>query len=295
MTSISFGKPVGKPLYRLGGATVPGGPRVRTLNDPATFEITQDAAQHVASTDPRASKNPAIDIGNGYEGEPILAMAQGWATRVQDAAGARGSRVDHGANVTSEGWHFNDWAIPPEGAFVLRGQVIGYLGHTGLGTGAHCHIEIKVNGKALDPEPLIWGAPLVVKEDGLSVTTSGFAHVINRSTKLTVASNFRADATRQSDPLNVYAAGTAFVPTMQVSGEAIGPNSVWFGGWMYLPNKGYAFGFFHSSVLAPLVPVEQPDCTDEIAAATADAVKRVDLIKGDAAQIVPILERMRSR
>ena len=56
MTSISFRSPVAKPLYRLGGATFPGGPRVRTLNDPATFEITQDAAQHVASTDPQIGR-----------------------------------------------------------------------------------------------------------------------------------------------------------------------------------------------------------------------------------------------
>ena len=293
MTTITLGKPVSKPLYRLGGATVPGGPRVRTLNDPATFEITQNAAQHVASG--VGSAEPAVDIGNGSCGEPILAMAQGWASRTSDSAGALGVRTDHGAGITSEVWHLGGWAIPPEGAFVRAGTTVGYLGHTGLGSGAHCHIEIKVDGKAIDPEKYIFGTPLELQEDGLSVTTSGLKHVINRVTKITVDSNFRADATKQATILNTYDGGTTFLPTIEVTGEAIGTNSAWLGGWMYLPNKGYAFGFFHSSVLAAAVPVETADCTTEVAEATADAVKRVDLIKGDAAQIVPILERMRSR
>ena len=38
-----------------------------------------------------------------------------------------------------------------EGAKVHQGQVIGYLGQTGLATGPHLHYEVLVNGHFVDP------------------------------------------------------------------------------------------------------------------------------------------------
>jgi murein DD-endopeptidase MepM/ murein hydrolase activator NlpD len=37
------------------------------------------------------------------------------------------------------------------GKKVRQGQVIGYVGSTGLSTGAHLHYEILVNGRFVDP------------------------------------------------------------------------------------------------------------------------------------------------
>ena len=38
-----------------------------------------------------------------------------------------------------------------KGAYVKRGQVIGYVGQTGLATGPHCHYEFHVNQQPKNP------------------------------------------------------------------------------------------------------------------------------------------------
>jgi murein DD-endopeptidase MepM/ murein hydrolase activator NlpD len=61
------------------------------------------------------------------------------------------------------------------GQHVRRGQVIGYVGSTGLSTGAHLHYEMYRNGRAVDPasvefvtRALLTGAELQRFRDGLA-------------------------------------------------------------------------------------------------------------------------------
>lgn len=59
--------------------------------------------------------------------------------------------VDHGGGYTTLYAHATD-IIVKEGDKVQTGDVLGYVGSTGYSTGYHLHFEIRIDGKAKDPE-----------------------------------------------------------------------------------------------------------------------------------------------
>ncbi|MCA1662129.1 MAG: M23 family metallopeptidase [Novosphingobium sp.] len=84
-------------------------------------------------------------------GTPIYATSDG----VVNYAGWRGGhgnyvRLSHGGGIGSGYGHMSRIAVA-HGARVRRGQVIGYVGSTGLSTGAHLHYEMYRNGRAVNP------------------------------------------------------------------------------------------------------------------------------------------------
>ena len=91
-----------------------------------------------------------IDFGAGY-GSPIYATSDG----VVQFAGWRGGhgnyvRLAHGSAIGTGYGHMSRIAVSP-GSRVRRGQVIGYVGSTGLSTGAHLHYEMYRNGVPVNP------------------------------------------------------------------------------------------------------------------------------------------------
>lgn len=66
--------------------------------------------------------------------------------------------VSHGQidkqTVTSLYGHLNKFCVG-SGDIIEQGQVLGYAGQTGVATGPHLHFEIRVNGKAIDPNKFL--------------------------------------------------------------------------------------------------------------------------------------------
>lgn len=84
-------------------------------------------------------------------GTPIYATADG----VVNYSGRKGGygnfvRIAHGGNLASGYGHMSRIAVS-NGTRVRRGQVIGYVGSTGLSTGPHLHYELYRGGRAIDP------------------------------------------------------------------------------------------------------------------------------------------------
>jgi murein DD-endopeptidase MepM/ murein hydrolase activator NlpD len=88
---------------------------------------------------PRGS--PIIAAGNGVVEKAGWAGGYGRQTVIRHANGYESS-YNHQSAIAKD-------VVP--GARVRQGQVIGYVGSTGLSTGNHLHYELIVNGRKVDP------------------------------------------------------------------------------------------------------------------------------------------------
>ena len=86
-------------------------------------------------------------------GTPIFASGNGTIDKVGWEGGyGKYIRIRHANGYETAYGHMSAFARGMEpGKKVRQGQVIGYVGSTGLSTGAHLHYEILINGRFVDP------------------------------------------------------------------------------------------------------------------------------------------------
>lgn len=86
-------------------------------------------------------------------GTPIIAPGNGTIVKAGWAGGyGRQTVIRHANGYETSYSHQTKFAKGiKQGARVRQGQVIGYVGTTGLSTGPHLHYEMKVNAKRVDP------------------------------------------------------------------------------------------------------------------------------------------------
>jgi murein DD-endopeptidase MepM/ murein hydrolase activator NlpD len=86
-------------------------------------------------------------------GTPIVAAGNGVVIKAQwDAGYGRRVEIQHANGYVTTYNHMSGFGRGiVEGARVNQGQVVGYLGQTGLATGPHLHYEVIINGNFVDP------------------------------------------------------------------------------------------------------------------------------------------------
>jgi murein DD-endopeptidase MepM/ murein hydrolase activator NlpD len=102
-------------------------------------------------------------------GSPIIAAGNGVVEKAGWAGGyGKQTIIRHPNGYETSYNHQSGFAsgIVP-GAKVRQGQVIGYLGSTGLATGPHLHYELMVNGTKVDPMRVRLPLGKVLKGDDL--------------------------------------------------------------------------------------------------------------------------------
>ena len=92
-------------------------------------------------------------------GSPVMSVGDGVIVRAGNAGGyGRLVEIRHGDGLITRYAHLRGFGPGVRaGARVSQGQVIGYVGKTGLATGPHLHFEFRVNGVARDPNEITTG------------------------------------------------------------------------------------------------------------------------------------------
>jgi murein DD-endopeptidase MepM/ murein hydrolase activator NlpD len=91
-----------------------------------------------------------LDIGASW-GSPIVAAGDGRVVAAGWAGGyGREVQIAHGGGLVSLYGHMSEIVAQP-GSFVRQGQVIGYVGSSGLSTGPHVHFEVRQGGTPVNP------------------------------------------------------------------------------------------------------------------------------------------------
>lgn len=85
-------------------------------------------------------------------GTPIMAAKAGRVVVTLYEKDGAGNYVllDHGDGITTIYMHMLNYVVAP-GQTVKAGEIIGYVGSTGLSTGPHLHFGVSINGEYIDP------------------------------------------------------------------------------------------------------------------------------------------------
>lgn len=118
---------------------------------PASQRITSDFGYRTSPTAGASSYHKGIDIGAPY-GSNIVAAADGTVFNVAYQPNGAGNYVvvSHGGGIYTVYMHCSSVAVSA-GQKVSKGQVIAYVGSTGISTGNHLHFGVQVNGSYVSP------------------------------------------------------------------------------------------------------------------------------------------------
>ncbi len=121
-----------------------------------TFWVSSEFGKRQNPVDGQWKDHNGIDLA-APEGTPVYAVKDGHAAYCIEKDPTFGNYVilthDTG-KMTSVYAHLSSICIN-QYQFVRKGDIIGYVGHTGMATGDHLHFEIRQGGVATDPQSVI--------------------------------------------------------------------------------------------------------------------------------------------
>lgn len=123
-------------------------PAIRPLKN--MYSVTSGFGKRYHPILKRLRTHTGVDI-TAPKGTPVYATADGTVTS-ESPGGGYGLTIviNHGYTYKTLYAHLSKKAVKP-GQKVKRGQVIGYVGSTGMSTGAHLHYEVIKNGQRVNP------------------------------------------------------------------------------------------------------------------------------------------------
>lgn len=149
----------------------PVGSYETTTKNGVTFASGQPSVAYISSgygprsapTSGASTYHRGIDIGSGGKGanyHNVIASLSGKVIKVVtvDPGGGRGCyvKVEHPNGYQTLYQHLHCSSIfVSVGDSIQQGQVLAKMGASGIGTGAHLHFELYINGETVNPAPYI--------------------------------------------------------------------------------------------------------------------------------------------
>jgi murein DD-endopeptidase MepM/ murein hydrolase activator NlpD len=139
----------GKEVVWLNADSV-GGQASATMRLPVSGRVTSGFGERFHPILGYARMHKGVDLAASY-GAPIAAAAPGKVIAAGWAGGyGREVVIAHGGGIQTRYGHMSRLAAAV-GQTVSQGQVIGYVGSSGLSTGPHVHYEVLKNGRPVNP------------------------------------------------------------------------------------------------------------------------------------------------
>jgi len=143
--------------------TSPPETKPETNNDPwrvpcSYRKLTSPFGKREEPTEGASTDHKGVDLA-GPEGTPIYASRGGTVTiaRYSNSAGFYVT-INHGDGYSSVYMHMTGFVVS-KGDKVSGGQLIGYMGSTGISTGSHLHFGIMYNGAYVNPANYVYLHP----------------------------------------------------------------------------------------------------------------------------------------
>ena len=101
------------------------------------------------------------------EGTPIMASGSGTITRAKWCGGGGNCiKIKHNSTYATIYAHMKSFAKGIKvGKKIRQGQIIGYVGSTGMSTGPHLHYEVIINGKKVNSQKLKLPSGKILKDN----------------------------------------------------------------------------------------------------------------------------------
>ena len=129
-----------------------------------------------------ARMHRGIDFGAGH-GAPIVAASDGQVIASGWSGGyGRQVRIAHGGGIVTSYSHMSR-TVAQAGSFVRAGQLIGYVGSSGLSTGPHLHYEVYRGGVAVNPLSVKFGSQALLSGPELERFKAYLARLMAVGTK----------------------------------------------------------------------------------------------------------------
>ena len=131
-----------------GGSSSSGG---GTWIKPCSYTmVSSPFGPREAPTAGASTNHQGIDLA-GPQGTPIYAARGGTVTTATYGSSAGNYvTINHGDGFSSVYMHMTSYVVS-KGQTVSQGQLIGYMGSTGVSTGSHLHFGISLNGTYVNP------------------------------------------------------------------------------------------------------------------------------------------------